>query len=134
MIVVDTEIIASMTFPTRHSGAVQSLHEKNPVWEAPLIWKSGFLNIISLYYRKKMIDYEDAVNALTFAERLIGTREHLVPAKAIMDAAFRSTRAAYGCEFVVLAEQLGTRLVTYDKKLIEEFPELTITPDAYLKA
>ena len=134
MIVVDAEIIASMTFPTQHSAAVQSLHERDPVWEAPLIWKSGFLNVISLYFRKKMIDHEDAENALTFAERLIGTREHLVPAKAVMDAAFRSTRPAYGCEFVVLADQLGTRLVTYDKKLIEEFPELAITPDAYLKA
>ena len=134
MIVVDTEVIASMTFPTRNSAAVQLLHERNPVWGAPLIWKSGFLNVVSLYYRKQMIDYEDAMNALTFAERLIGTREHLVPAKAIIDAAFRSMRPTYGCEFVVLAEQLGTRLVTYDKKLIEEFPELAITPDAYLKA
>ena len=133
MIVVDTNIIASMTFPTRHSPPVQALHERNPVWEAPLLWKSEFLNVISLYYRKKLIGYEDALNALTFAERLIGSREHMVPSKAVVEAIIRSTRPAYSCEFVVLAEQLGTRLVTYDKKLIEEFPELAITPEAYLK-
>ena len=57
MIVVDTNIIVYMTFATQYSSVVSSLHEKNSVWEAPLLWKSEFLNVLSLYYRKGFYTY-----------------------------------------------------------------------------
>jgi predicted nucleic acid-binding protein len=133
VIVVDTNIIAYMTFPTRYSPAVHSLHERNSIWEAPLLWKSEFLNVLSLYYRKGLIDYNEGLYALDFAERLIGGREHAVPAKAIIDAVTSSSCSSYDCEFVVLANQLGTKLVTYDKNLIKEFPDFALTPEVYLE-
>lgn len=132
MIVVDTNIIAYMTFSTAHSPIVSALHKKNSKWEAPVLWRSEFLNVLSLYLRKELIDYKECLEALDFAERLIGGREHAVPAKDIIDALVRSSCSSYDCEFAVLAERLGTRLITYDKKLIREFPEVAITPDAFL--
>jgi predicted nucleic acid-binding protein len=132
MIVVDTNIIAYMTFATGYSSMVSLLHKKNSVWEAPSLWKSEFLNVLSLYYRKRLIDYQETLNALNFAERLIGPREHKVPSKAIVDVVINSTCSSYDCEFIVLAERLGTNLITYDKKIIHEFPAIAINPEAYL--
>ncbi|HET7178373.1 MAG TPA: type II toxin-antitoxin system VapC family toxin [Chryseosolibacter sp.] len=133
MIVVDTNIIAYMTFPSAYSSGVGSLHEKDPIWEAPLLWKSEFLSVIALYYRKGIINYEEGLAALEFAERLIGSREHEVAARAIMDAVIGSTCSSYDYHFIVLARQLGTKLITYDKKLLGEFPAIALTPDAYLQ-
>lgn len=132
MIVVDTNIIAHMTFATRYSPMVSSLHQKHSVWEAPSLWKTEFLNVLSLYHRKGLLDYQECLDALDFAERLIYAREHKVPAKAILDAAVASPCSAYDCEFVVLAEKLGTKLITYDKKLLQEFPAIAVTPEIYL--
>lgn len=132
MIVVDTPIIAYMTFETRHSGVVNLLHQKNSVWEAPSLWKSEFLNILALYLRKGLIDQQESLNALNFAERLIGCREYRIPATGIVDALVGSTCSSYNCEFIVLAEKLGTKLVTFDKKLVQEFPNTALTPQAYL--
>lgn len=132
MIVVDTNIIVYMTFATQYSSVVSSLHEKNSVWEAPFLWKSEFLNVLSLYYRKGLIDYQESLNALDFAERLIGLREHKVPAKDIVDVVIHSTCSSYDCEFIVLAEKLGTKLITYDKKMMHEFPAIAVNPEAYL--
>lgn len=132
MIVVDTNILAYMIFATARSSMVSLVHQRNPIWEAPLLWKSEFLNVLAMYYRKGLIDYHESLAALDFAERLIGSREHAVPSKAVMDAVVRSTCSAYDCEFVVLAERLGTKLITYDKKLIREFPGIAITPDDFL--
>jgi predicted nucleic acid-binding protein len=132
MIVVDTNIIAYMTFATEHSTTVSSLHEKNSVWEAPLLWKSEFLNILSLYYRKRLIDYQESLDALGFAERLIGPREHKVDAQAVIECLINSTCSSYDCEFVALAENLGTKLITYDKKIIKDFPAVALEPEAYL--
>ena len=133
MIVVDTNIIACMTFPSVHSSAAGSLHEKDPIWEAPLLWKSEFLNVLSLYYRKGLMNYQESLTALEFAERLIGSREHQVAARAIIDTVISSSCSSYDCQFIVLARQLGTKLITYDKKLIGEFPGIALTPDSYLE-
>ena len=132
MIVVDTNIIAHMTFATRNSSAVSLLHQRDSVWEAPSLWKNEFLNVLSLCYRKGLINYGESLDALNFAERLIGFREHNVPAKSIIEAVVGSGCSAYDCEFAVLAEKLGTNLITYDKKLVQEFPAVAITPEDFL--
>lgn len=134
MIVVDTNIITSMTFETRYSGVVNELHRKNSVWEAPAVWKGEFLNVLALYFRRGLIDQQESLNALDFAERLIGSREHKVPARDIVDALMVSSCSSYACEFIVLAEKLGTKLITYDKKLMEEFPSTALSPEAYLES
>jgi len=133
VIVVDTNIIAGMTFPTDNSSVANLLHQKDPVWEAPVLWKSEFLNILSLFCREGLIDYQEALDALDFAERLVGSREHPVSARAILDAAATTSFSAYDCEFIVLAKQLGTKLITTNKKLTEQFPDIALTPEAYLE-
>ena len=82
--VVDSSIIASMTFETSQSSAVTALYERNPLWEAPYAWKGGFLNVLSIHYRRGLINYQESLDALRFAERLIGPREHSVPATAVL--------------------------------------------------
>jgi predicted nucleic acid-binding protein len=133
VIVVDANIIAQMTFPGRFSAEVSALHEKNPQWVAPAVWKVDFLNILALYFRKGMIDHSQAATALDVAERLIGSREHILDAKAILQFIVASTCSAHDGEFVVLARKLGTRIITYNGKLIEQFPDLALTPEEYLK-
>ena len=133
MIVVDTNIIAYMTFSTPYSPIVSALYQKDPVWEAPLLWKSEFLNVLALHYRKGLVPYHEGLNALDFAERLIGSREHRVPAKAVIDAVVDSTCSSYDCEFIVLAKRLETRLVTYDKNIISQFPDIALTAEAFLE-
>ena len=39
---------------------------------------------------------------------------------------------AYDAEFVVLARQLGVRLVTFDKPLRKAFPEIAVDPAAFM--
>lgn len=133
MIVVDANIIACMTFPTPLSTTVSALYQKDPVWEAPVLWKSEFLNVLALHYRRGLVNYHDGLRALDFAERLIGWREHRVPAKAVMDIVVNSACSSYDCEFVLLAKKLETKLVTYDKKIIREFPDIALTPEAFLE-
>jgi predicted nucleic acid-binding protein len=133
LIVVDTAILAHMTFPTRHSAAVSALHEKNSVWEAPALWKIEFLNVLALYVKKGVLDHSESLNALDYAERLIGSREHAVDPRQVINAMADSSCSSYDCTFVVLAQHLDTNLITYDKKLLREFPRIAITPERYLE-
>ena len=122
MIVVDTNVIAYMIFPGGYTQSVESLHEFDPHWEVPVLWRSEFLNVVSLHFRKNLINYLEALDALETGIKLIGTGEHEV-----------STFAAYDCEFIALADRLGVNLITYDKQILKEFPTLAFKPEDYLQ-
>jgi predicted nucleic acid-binding protein len=40
--------------------------------------------------------------------------------------------SAYDCEFVALAQDLKTRLVTLDKKILNNFPEVAVSIDEFV--
>lgn len=132
MIVVDTNILAYMVFKTDYSGPVAQLHELDPVWEVPLLWKSEFLNVVALYFRRNLITYPDAINSFDYAERLVNHHEHTISGVMVMDLIAGSTCSSYDCEFVALAKSMETKLITYDKQIIKEFPGLAMRPEDYI--
>jgi predicted nucleic acid-binding protein len=132
MIVVDTNVIAYMTFATVHTDDIVSLHRKADVWEVPVLWKSEFLNVVSLYYRKKLISFQEGLDAIDYANRLIGKREHFVSDHAVLELAIQSTCSSYTCEFIALAKMLQTNLITFDKKILHFFPDIAMKPLDYL--
>lgn len=132
MIVVDTNILAYMVFKNSQSETIFKLREKDSSWQAPLLWRSEFLNVISLYYRKKLINQDEAREAIDFARRLVAQHEHEVAPQSVLELILGSTCSSYDCEFVALAKNLNVRLVTYDKQLLKEFPNIAIKPEDYL--
>ena len=66
------------------------------------------------------------------AEALIGQPEFPVDGAAVLELALASGCSAYDCEFVTLARQLDTALVTSDRKLLTTFPETASSPDSFL--
>ena len=58
-------------------------------------------------------------------------REYTVVSDHVLRLAVGSGCSAYDCEFVALAEDLGTRLVTVDRAVLGAFPSRAITPAAF---
>ncbi len=56
------------------------------------------------------------------AQRLMDDLEFEVDSAHVLALVRDSDRSACGCEFIALARQLGTRLVTMDRKLLRAFP------------
>lgn len=52
----------------------------------------------------------------------------------IIDLIGSSRVSAYDAEYVALAQETGSRLVTFDKKLIDLFPDVAIHPEDFLDA
>ena len=133
MIVVDTNIIACLVFPGNCTQSVESLHEFDPHWEVPFLWRSEFLNVVTLHLRKNLINYLEALDAIEKGIKLIGAREHEVSAFAAMEFVHHSTCSPYDCEFLALADRLKVNLVTYNKEILKTFPMLASRPEEYIK-
>ncbi|MDT0617521.1 type II toxin-antitoxin system VapC family toxin [Salinisphaera sp. P385] len=132
MIVVDTNTIAYLYLPTNDTPDVEKLLAREPEWAAPLLWRSEFRNILALYLRKGLVDFETACLMQRQAEALMAGGEYEVDSLSVLANAEESHCSAYDCEFVALAKSLNTTLVTADRKLLKAFPGLASTARAYI--
>lgn len=128
MIVADANIIAYLLIPGTQTTAARAVLLKDPVWHAPLLWRSEFNSILLKHIRRGDFDAAIAVELLESAQILVGGREHHVVAVDALRLAVESKNSAYDCEYVVLARELGATLVTADGKLADAFPGLARRP------
>jgi len=124
VIVVDTNVIAGLWLPTKWSRASERLLAKDPEWTAPLLWRSELRNVLATYVRTGNLDLAAALAIADAAETLLAGRDYSVDSASVLRLAASSGRTAYDCEFVALAQHLGTSLVTVDRRLRDAFPDV----------
>ena len=131
MIVVDTNTIAYLYLPTPSTPNVERLLKLDSVWVAPLLWRSEFRNILALYVRKDIVDFDTACQIQGKAEALMAGGEYQIDSLSVLSTAQKSGCSAYDCEFVALAQNLTKPLITADKRLLRTFPDVAMTVKAF---
>jgi predicted nucleic acid-binding protein len=124
MIVVDTNVLAYLWLPGERTKAAERLLKKDSDWNAPLLWRSEFRNVLAGCLRRGDVSLETALQIVEGAEGQMHGREFSVPSPQVLARVEESECSAYDCEFVVLADELGVSLVTSDEKLLRSFPAL----------
>lgn len=128
MIVVDTNILAHFWLPSDSTELCDQLYQKDPQWVAPILWRSEFRNVVTLYLRKELIDLADALLIMEKAELQMKDQQFQVNSVQVMHQVSQSNSSSYDCELVSLAKDLDLELITTDKQLLREFPELAKHP------
>lgn len=133
MIVTDTNLIAYFVIRDAHSELADAAFEANPVWVAPLLWRSEFRNTLANHVQHAGMSLEAALVALHSAEEIISGREYRVSSEKVLELAAKSKCTAYDCEYVALALELGVPLVTADKQLLRTFPKIAVSLENFVK-
>ncbi len=131
MIVVDTNIISYFYISGERSNQAEQLLIADPHWNAPTLWRSEFRNVLSQYLRKEILTFDEILLIIQQAEKLLTDNEFEIPSAQIMQLVNSSNCSAYDCEFVALAQYLNVPLITADKKILREFPNIAKPLDAY---
>ena len=132
MIVVDTNIISYLYLSGDRSQHSEDLLSFDANWVAPILWRSEFRNVLAQYLRKNLINIDEILSIIQQAEKLLTDHEYEISSTHIMQLVKNSPCSAYDCEFVALAQYLDIPLITADKKILREFPEITQTVESYL--
>lgn len=132
MIVVDTNVIGYLFLSGERSDQAEQVLVKDPHWAAPLLWKSELRNVLATYVNRAVISLEDAIGIISEAERLMKDSEYEIVSDQILRLAEQSGCSAYDCEFVALAMVLNVPLVTVDKKVLAQFPAISIDLNEFL--
>lgn len=133
MIVADTNLISYLYFDTIHSELANEVHEVDPEWLCPILWRSEFLNVVAGYLRRNLITYQSGLDAVDLAQRAVDGREFTVSQYSVLELLSRSACSSYDCEFVSLAIEFQIHLVTFDKRILKEFPKIALHPHDFIK-
>lgn len=131
MIVVDVNTVAYLWIPGEMTTLAEQALARDPHWVSAILWRSEFRNILAGYLRRKDLDRASADRCLNGAESQLAGYEYIVPSALVMQKVAASTCSAYDCEYVALAEDLRTTLVTSDKRILADFPKLAISLKAF---
>jgi predicted nucleic acid-binding protein len=131
MIVVDTNVIAYLLIAGQYTESARAALQRDPEWAAPLLWRSEFRNVLALYLRQKELSLRHALALQEAAEELLTGREHMVASPEVLTLANKSGRSTYDCEFIAVARQLSTKVVTSDRPLLASFPADTMSLTAF---
>jgi predicted nucleic acid-binding protein len=132
MIAVDTNIIGYLYLASERSTQAEQALRKDPLWAAPLLWRSEFRNVLALYMRKGLLSLEDSQQIMDEATSLMQGREYEITSLQVLKLVASNTCSAYDCEFVALAQDLDIPLVTVDKQILIQFPTVAISLDAFI--
>jgi len=132
MIVVDTNLIGYLLLTSDHSTQAEQVLRRDPAWAAPLLWRSELRSVLALYLRKQLLALADAQAIMNEAVRLMHGREYEVASEQVFSLAVNNTCSAYDCEFVALASDLGVPLVTLNKQLLRQFPQVALSLEQFL--
>lgn len=132
MIVVDTNMIGYLYLTGEYSGVAEKVLVKDPLWSAPLLWRSELRNVLALYLRKELLSLSEAQRIMEEAAHLMRDREYEVASHHVLALAAASACSGYDCEFVALAKDLDIPLVTTDKQILKQFPDIAVSPKKFV--
>ena len=132
MIVADTNLIAGLYTDSIQRERILSVYKKDPVWAAPYLWRSEMRNVMALYMRKQLLKQDQVVQIMQWAEDQMGLNEYLPLSGHVLSLAAVSGCTAYDCEFVSIANALACPLVTFDKQVLERFPDIAVSPEGFV--
>lgn len=132
--VVDTMVFAYalLNEPQFREDSVNVLARVDQI-HVPDSFKAEFCNVAWQWVTHNRLSINEALSALNKAESLIFSEAATGKLwQQALEIAVYSRHPAYDTLFITLAEQQKIPLITYDKKLLRLFPDITQTPVDFL--
>lgn len=128
MLVADTNVLIELFIPSPVSPIVLACRDADDDWLLPRLWVPEFRHVLLKLLRAGRLDLTTALNHLAVAEQRFLPRTMTVASAEALQLAHSHGCSSYDAEFVLLAEQLACPLLTFDRKLLQLFPQLTVQP------
>ena len=133
MIVADVNLVAYLLLGGPERALAQRVLERDPIWAAPLLWRSEFRNVLATCMRHRDLSLSDARRAHDLADELMAGQEFAVPGEHVLALVASSPCSAYDCEYVALADELAVPFVTSDRQLLRSFADRAVSPRQFVE-
>ncbi|MFH1039162.1 MAG: type II toxin-antitoxin system VapC family toxin [PVC group bacterium] len=132
MIVVDANTIIYLVRDTSFTPLAREVYAADPHWVAPPLWKPEVLNGLLREVKAGHIALEAAIEAANMASRVLLDRIQDCAPALILQTAEEAGLTAYDAYYVALARSLGIVLVTEDRRIKKNCPDVARSMKAFL--
>jgi predicted nucleic acid-binding protein len=137
MIVIDTNILAYLLLEQPEASLKQRAKRLLKAEDRvllPALWRHEFLNVLSMAVKAGRMSLPEAVDAWFRALAVAEAAEAPVDLPRALEASLRFGISTYDAQFVALAEQSNTILISEDKKLRRAVGALAVSMEEHLAA
>lgn len=114
------------------SAQVDQAWSVDPDWIAPALWRSELRSGLTKHVRYGSFSLREAFERALEAENLLRETREVRDHHRVLTIAVETGCSAYDSEYVALAMEERIPLLTYDRKLINAFPRIAMTPGEWL--
>jgi predicted nucleic acid-binding protein len=133
MIVVDVSVVAYLLIEGDKSPLALQVYQRDAEWCVPALWRYEFLNVLGAYVRQGGGNPEDAEAIWQRAVRWLGGQEKNVDLVQALRLAHQHSIIPSDAQYIELATALGLHYVTEKPQLLELFPLLTKSMQAFVE-
>lgn len=130
MIVADANIVAALVLPHEDSTVVERLMRAEGNWVAPPLILSELRSVMASLVRNGRQPPERGTALFSLAAEVLEAVTFEPDARRVMELVAASGCSSYDCEYIAVAEELGCRLVTWDRAVLQAFPDIAVRPEA----
>ena len=124
MIVADSNLIASCVLESKATPAALALRARDPDWRVPRLWRYEVQNILATMIKAKRLGRKDAESVFRGLLDSLRANENEPDPSDVLLLVEKYGISGYDAQFVALAQELGTMLVTRDKELLKKLPDV----------
>lgn len=134
MIVVDVSVIAYLLIEGDKSALALQVYQRDAEWCVPPLWRYEFLNVLGAYVRQGGGNPADAEAIWHRGVRWLSGQEKTVDLSQALQLANQHGITPSDAQYIELATALGLRYITEKPQLLELFPLLTRSMQAFVQA
>jgi predicted nucleic acid-binding protein len=126
LIVADTNIVFQLVVDSEFRTEARLLMAQDPQWRMPPFWRVELLNALATQMRTGKMTRAMVEEARRGAYAIKAIHEIIPSEERALDFVQLCGCSAYDALFLAAADQLGVKLVSLDKKLIQKAPKYAI--------
>jgi predicted nucleic acid-binding protein len=125
MVAIDSNVLAYLLIDGNQTAHARALLDRDADWHSDAFVLIDLTNVLASAVRLRGLGLSQATTVLSNAQSVIEPGLHAVPHADALALAARYRVSAYDARYLVVARELGTRLVTEDARLRKAAPTLT---------
>ena len=126
MIVADASLLFPYAYQTPDSPWAEAVHARDPHWRFPPLWREEFSSALLKHARAGRCSAAVADQALAAALELYAPFEQRSDPRLALRLAGELSLSAYDAQYLALAHQLGTVVVTADRAMVKKAKGLAL--------
>ena len=134
MIVVDSNVLAARNMEHEKSSLAELVDRRDPMWIAPPLWRYEFQNILAKALWTRRMTMQAAVETWRQAMAAMTENEHEPSPERVIELSGHYRITAYDANFIALAMEMGVLCVTEDGELLQKFPTIAVSMEAFTKS